>query len=202
MSSVICFHQIPNGNIIIDGLYSITAYQGFIAPIKRRYGEIKLIGIIEYTQNRADWNVKQDLKAYKVIRVTNGRRVSTAEFYADAHVLRYIKDRAIDVRVPEPKPHNPGVVYFAKASKGIKIGFSCYFEDRRRALKYKYRDIEFVGFMAGTIDTEDSLHKQFREYMITKAKTGNPNVDWFVPCQAIEDFIKSNAVPDLESVKT
>lgn len=193
MTAVVCFHRIPNGNIIINGLYSHTAYRSFLTPLERRYGKLELVGIALYEIGLSDWYMKLDLAAYKVYSTKGGRKTHTAQFYPTPEVMSYIASRSIDIPVSDKKDYPSGVVYFAESEKGIKIGFSTKFDDRQKALRYQYPDIKFIGFMLGTMQTEDELHKRFRQFMITDAKSGCPNVDWFYPTDDIKDYIRNNA---------
>ena len=89
-----------------------------------------------------------------------------------------------------------GKVYFIKCRHAIKIGFSLAPAIRIVELQNgSPHDLKLLGWVAGTTDTERSLHEQFSEYKIRG--------EWFRAHPSLLSFIEKSAVkydgrPELE----
>lgn len=90
-----------------------------------------------------------------------------------------------------------GVVYFARAAKGIKIGYSEHIEQRMKTLKREQGAIEVLGVVYGSLDVEYDLQMRFDAHRIP-TKDGYQFGEWFTPHADILAFIACYTVPGIE----
>lgn len=90
------------------------------------------------------------------------------------------------------------VVYFLRSSKGIKIGYTANFRTRFNTLKSEYKDLEILGLIKGTKETEGSLHNRFIEHQIEQVNSAL-YCEWFKPHTEILEYVLANRMPDDEA---
>lgn len=78
------------------------------------------------------------------------------------------------------------MIYFVQRANGdIKIGTTIDFDVRLRALTYEHGNLQFLGWIEGGRDEEQSLHTQFSPCRVRG--------EWFKACEDLTAYILQNA---------
>jgi hypothetical protein len=196
MNAVVYFFQRADGDIKIGECSGEYLLRHHLKLFSQEYGEPVILGLMasSYKLKQRLW--KRFAHCQRHVRRERRRSAlyATSFFAPTDELLSFIKENTtagIPGRIFFERP-NKGVVYFAIAKKGIKIGFSSSFKTRQHGLKAEHPEIKFLGFAPGTYDIEHKLHVRFANHSIP-SKLKRPS-EWFVPHNEILEFIREFSV--------
>lgn len=184
MGHIVYFAQHPDGKIKIG---SCSIFHWMLHSKRLKSEGCAYLGYID-----GDRYAKQALaRRFKDCQHFNNPLHPTYWFAPSENLMSFIVSNCILDEPPTPWRRVlliQGVVYFAVAQRGIKIGFTSNFNRRCKQLNAKYPGIVFIGFVPGSREIETKLQDRFIEFNIPK-KNGTGRTDWFNHNARLLDFI-------------